>query len=61
MSLDRTLGSQPPRPARKDALDPRIVLGIAVVLGGLTAHYVDWSTATLVFVSVVSLFTPRTE
>lgn len=50
-------GPQPPIPT--GPLDPRIVLGIALVLGSATAYVTDWDRAVLVFTSVVSLLTPR--
>lgn len=51
--------SQPPAPRGGHDLDPRITLGAALIIGALGAYFVDWRMGFLVFISVVSLFTPH--
>lgn len=61
MSLRPTPEGHQPAPRGNGNLDPRIVLGVALVIGSLAAYFVDWQTAFQTFVVVVSLFTPRQE
>ncbi len=61
MSIRPSSGGQPPAPRGKGNLNPLIVLGIAISLGSVAAYSVDWKTAFLVFVPVLSLFTPRSR
>lgn len=54
-------GRREPAPRRGGSLDPRIVLVIATVIGGLAAYNVDWKAAVTAFTAVLSLFTARSK